>query len=258
LGRSLTNSRRRIGLVVSRTYPALYGRLCGRHPHLRPWHYQWLPGRILYRSLPLVLARVEGEVLDVGCEDSPYRDWMPGASGYVGLDVSPGPKVDVVVSPDGTWPLPDHRFDVVLCTQVLEHVRFTEHTLSEIHRVTRPGGNLILSVPFIYNEHGQPHDYRRLSQHGVRALLEDDWEIQKVIPQGGIGSSAGALVLNWMQLELSLTGPRILVALALLPVWIALTTVVNAAGALFDWIDRTGLFYGNVLVMATRREDDPS
>jgi SAM-dependent methyltransferase len=245
--------RRRIGTLAAETYRAFYRAICGQHPNLRPWHFQWLGGSILYRSLRPVLAQVEGEVLDVGCENSPYRAWMPRARGYVGLDVRPGPGVDVVVSPDDPWPLPDRRFDSVVCTQVLEHARFPEHTLAEIRRVTRPGGSLILSVPFIYNEHAVPDDYRRLSMHGVRALLEDEWEIDHLLPQGAVGSSIGMLLLNWLELTLTRSGARILALLAFLPAWIALSALVNLAGALFDRLDRTGQFYGNVLVVATRR-----
>ncbi|MEA2494171.1 MAG: hypothetical protein QOJ29_2082, partial [Thermoleophilaceae bacterium] len=249
----LSSPRRRLGPILARTYLALYDALCGRHPDLRPWHFQWLAGSILYRSLRPVLATVDGEVLDVGCEHSPYRDWMPLVRGYVGLDVQPGAGVDVVVPPGGAWPLTDGRFDSVLCTQVLEHVAQPAHTLSEIHRVTRPGGTLILTVPFIYNEHGTPADYQRLTRHGVRELLEHEWEIVQLTTQGGVGSSTGILLLNWANLTLLRTGPRVLATLVLLPAWLAFCAAVNAIGALLDRIDRSNLYYGNVLVVATRR-----
>lgn len=239
--------------AFARAYEALYGALCGRHPNLRPWHFQWLSGSILYRTLRPALARVEGQVLDVGCENSPYRGWMPRARGYLGLDVQPGPGVDLVVAPDEAWPLEDGRFDSVICTQVLEHAEHPEHTLSELRRVTRPGGRLVLTVPFIYHEHGSPHDYRRLSRHGVRALLEEHWQLEEVVRQGGAGSSAGSLLLNWAQATMFRTRSSRFAAVPLLPLWIAFCGLVNALAALLDAIDRTDLFYGNVLVVATRR-----
>src|SRR4051812_26929152 len=61
-------------------------------------------------------------------------------------------------SPQARWPLPDSSFDVLLCTQVLEHVSDLEHVFSEMVRVSRPGGRLIVSVPFYFNEHDPPLD----------------------------------------------------------------------------------------------------
>jgi SAM-dependent methyltransferase len=44
-------------------------------------------------------------------------------------------------------PLPDERFDFILCTEVLEHIAEHEHALDEIARVTAPGGWLLVTVP---------------------------------------------------------------------------------------------------------------
>jgi SAM-dependent methyltransferase len=252
----VTSTRRRhFGVHFARAYWSLYGNLCGRHPHLRLCHAQWLSSSILYRSLRPILEGLEGEVLDVGCESSPYRDWLVRATGYTGLDIRPGPHVDAVVSPSGSWPLSDGRFDAVICTQVVEHVASFANTLSELHRVTRPGGTLVLSVPFIYNEHGTPADYWRLSRNGVEILLGRTWEIIAIQSQGGVGSSVGVLFLNWAEQTLTRTGVRLLALLAVLPAWMGFCAAVNSVGFLLDRLDQTSLFYGNVLVVARRPID---
>lgn len=119
--------------------------------------------------------RLTGEVLDVGCGCKPYRPLVP-ATRYVGLDVD-NPFTRKVAAADvfydgGAFPLPDESFDAVLCSQVLEHVFTPEKFLSEIRRVLRPGGRLVLAVPFMWDEHEQPHDFGRYSSFGLRALLE--------------------------------------------------------------------------------------
>ncbi len=131
--------------------------------------------RELLRELRPLLAKLSGEVLDVGCGRKPYRTFIP-AERYVGLDIdSPATRAlgaaDVLY--DGQrFPFPDASFDSVLCSQVFEHVFTPEEFLCEIRRVLRPGGLLVLTVPFVWDEHEQPHDFARYSSFGLRSLLE--------------------------------------------------------------------------------------
>jgi SAM-dependent methyltransferase len=238
--------------ALGRAYKRPYDAVCGRHPNLRVWHSQWLGNKDLYSDLRGLLAEVEGDVLDVGCGEKPYEAWTPRARRYVGIDVEPGPEVDLVIRPRSRWELPDDAFDAVLCTQVLEHAVDPDHVLAEIERVLRPGGRLIVSFPFIYNQHAFPGDYRRFSRSGARTLLESRFEVQEVLAQGGIGSSTGVMFLNWVELSLDAPYLRLLLFTLLLPAWIALSALVNALGWALDGVDRTGAAYGNVLAMASK------
>jgi SAM-dependent methyltransferase len=231
----------------------VYTRYAGRHPRLRPWHHQWLAGTPLYAVLRPALAELSGDVLDVGCGAKPYRDWVPGARRYVGIDVFDGPSVDGLIVPGRPWPVDDAAFDAVLCTQVLEHVADVEQAVAELARVMRPGAHAIISVPFIFGEHNAPHDYRRLSEHGVRRLLEDhDLEVVTIKQQGAIGSTLGSIFLCWTFDALPRSGRGLLVAAPLLPLWSLLCLTVNALGAALDRVDRTGMYYGNLVVHARR------
>jgi SAM-dependent methyltransferase len=55
---------------------------------------------------------------------------------------------------------------------VLEHVFNPNEHLSEIYRVLKPHGMLLMTVPFLWNEHEQPFDYARYSSFGIRHLIE--------------------------------------------------------------------------------------
>jgi SAM-dependent methyltransferase len=231
----------------------VYTRYAGRHPRLRPWHHQWLAGTPLYAALRPALAELRGDVLDVGCGAKPYRDWVPGARRYVGIDVFDGPTVDGLIVPGRPWPAGDAEFDAVLCTQVLEHVPDLEHTVGELARVMRPGADAIISVPFIFGEHNAPHDYRRLSQHGLRRLLADhDLEVVEITQQGAIGSTLGSIFLCWTFDALPRGRRGMLISAPLLPLWSLLCLTVNVLGAALDRVDRTGMYYGNLLVRARR------
>jgi len=199
----------------------------------------------------VALADVDGEVLDVGCGEKPYESWA-SASRYVGIDVTPGAKVDVLIRPGQPWPLESASFDAVVCTQVLEHASDAEHVLSEIARVLRPSGTLILSVPFIYNEHDPHHDYRRFARRGIEHLLSDDFLVTDLTTQGGVGSSLSVIFLNWVELTMSRSRRRLAVFMALMPVWIVVSAIVNACGWVLDRLDQTDACYGNVLARAER------
>ncbi len=240
---------------LSDFYTRAYSLFCGRHPHLRPWHFQWLTVKDLYADLRRVLPQLSGRVLDVGCGDKPYEDWLNLALRYFGIDVSPGPRVDAVIEPGKPWPAEDASFDAVLCTQVLEHVPDLEEVLAEIDRVLKAGGQLLVTVPFAYPEHGAPQDFRRFSIHGVRQLFAERYEITELKPQGGIGSTMGTLWLNWAEAEMNRCKPTRLLKGALLPVWVVFSGLVNAVGWLLDKADTTRAFYGNVLLRAKKRCD---
>lgn len=233
----------------------VYDAVCGTHPNVRCWHFQWLSVRALHLDLRRVLPGVRGLVLDVGCGEKPYASWLPRGKGnrVVGIDLSPRPGVDVVVGEKDGFPFPDGAFDAVLCTQVLEHVGDLEQTLGEIHRVLIPSGVLVASFPFMYQEHGAPCDFRRFSRHGAVRILSGRYEIVETRALGGFGSTTCALFLAWLQTVWDRRSPTRVVKLPLLPVWLAATWVVNVLGLILDALDSTGAFYGNVLVVARKR-----
>lgn len=238
--------------LLGRLYEECYVALSGRHPNQRPWHFQWLAVKDLRKDLKRILRDVAGNVLDVGCGDAPYRALLSQAVSYRGLDVADG-AADIVVKEDQVWPIESGSIDSVLCTQVLEHVRDPRHFLNEIARVLKPSGTFVVTVPFLYNEHGNPHDYWRFTANGLSTFIGEDWEIVEAIKQGGIGSTCGVLFLNWLDTAMnSVQTTRVLKGL-LLPVWLIIALIVNAAGYIMDRFDKTASAYGNVLLVARRR-----
>lgn len=82
--------------------------------------------------------------------------------------------------------LADGSFDTVLLSDVLEHLPNPEQALTEVHRILRPGGVLILGVPFMYGLHEVPHDYHRYTEHLLRLRLEVlGHEVLHLQPLGG-------------------------------------------------------------------------
>jgi SAM-dependent methyltransferase len=233
-------------------YNKAYGKLCGVHPHFYPWHFQWLATKDLYADLRRILPRLKGRVLDVGCRDKPYEAWLELADECFGIDISPGPKVDLVIEPGAPWSAASASFDAAICLQVLHYVADLKNFLGEIDRVLKPGGTLVLTVPFAYNQHTLVNDYWRFSVDGMRESFAVRSEIVEIKPQGGIGSTMGLLLLNWLDSMLNQYQPTRFMKGFLLPVWIIFCAVINALGWLLDGVDRTRTFYSNVLLVARK------
>lgn len=135
----------------------------------------FLARRRLWAEMRRLSTFVQGRVLDVGCGTQPYRELFE-VSEYVGLDIdTPLARergtADAFYGGD-RFPFDEARFDTVLCNQVLEHVFNPELFVAEIRRVLANGGRLVLTVPFVWDEHEQPWDYARYTSFGLRALLE--------------------------------------------------------------------------------------
>ena len=239
--------------LLGNLYNRVYDKFCGVRPNLYPWHFQWLGVKDLYSDLKEILPSLKGRVLDVGCGEKPYESWLRSADEYIGVDIRSGPKVNFVIDYAKAWPLEDRTFDVVLCTQVLEHAVDIEQVLGLITQVLKPGGTLIVTTPFIYNEHGSPDDYRRFSIHGLERLLSQQYEVVQTKLEGRIGSVVGLLCLNWVEAVVNQSKRIRLLKGLFLPLWILFCCAVNSMSRLIDKTDPTSAFYGNVLLVARKR-----
>lgn len=118
---------------------------------------------------------LNGRLLDVGCGTKPYRSLI-SADEYVGLDIDNETARERGIAdhfyPGNFFPFADGSFDCILCNQVLEHVFTPNEFLGEIARVLVPGGKLLLTAPFVWDEHEQPNDYARYTSFGLHTLLE--------------------------------------------------------------------------------------
>jgi SAM-dependent methyltransferase len=122
-----------------------------------------------------------GVVLDVGCGSMPYREGILASSSaiesYLGLDLESN-NFDRELEPDLTWdgtriPLEDDCVDVAIATEVFEHCPDTSLVVREIHRILKPDGVLLFTVPFLWPLHEVPHDYFRFTPFALQSILTD-------------------------------------------------------------------------------------
>lgn len=148
----------------------------------------------LHDAMTEFAPNLSGRLLDVGCGSKPYRSLFT-VDACIGLDIDSEAARSRGIADhfyDGNaFPFVDGSFDSVLCNQVLEHVFNPDEFLAEIARVLKPGGKLLLTVPFVWDEHEQPYDYARYSSFGLRSLMEKQG--LRVIQHKKLGADASIL-----------------------------------------------------------------
>lgn len=146
-----------------------------------------IPGAAVGEWLHAHRHLVRGRLLDAGCGNRPYAPWYePLVESSVALDATPHGGVDVVGYAD-RLPFAGETFDTVLCTEVLEHVQDAERAASEMFRVTRPGGAVLVTVPYLYPTHEAPYDMRRFTHYGISDLMtRHGFEVLGVDAKGGV------------------------------------------------------------------------
>jgi SAM-dependent methyltransferase len=140
-------------------------------------------------------------VLDVGCGVKPYYPFFrDAASEYVGVDVVENPAADVHGSVEAL-PVPDGSFDLVLCTQVLEHTTDPQQAIRELRRVTAPGGRVLASTHGVEVYHPSPEDNWRWTHTGLERLFRTaEWSAVTVTPVGGTTACLGKLTATYVDL----------------------------------------------------------
>ena len=178
--------------------------------------------------------------LDLGSDKCPYRSLLETRGYQVKtLDLTLDNGADYAGTAESTG-LPDGSFDLVLCTQVIEHCMNPWRALTEAVRILKPGGALIVSAPHIWFYHPHPTDHWRFTQEGMVRLCKDvGLEPTVLLAQGG---SILALfqILNFLAYGVlgRAGGP--------------LYAVANAVGAAADRLAPNELFCVNFACLARR------
>jgi len=154
------------------------------------------------------LTHFQGELIDVGCGEMPYKQLIlqnSSISSYHGVDLVGGKEYKAGVKPDFLWdgvtfPFEDDSFGSAIATEVLEHCPDPSKTLSEIYRILKPNSPFILTVPFIWPTHETPYDFYRYTPFGLKHLLEMSGFLNiEVSCLGGWDASLSQVLGLWLK-----------------------------------------------------------
>jgi SAM-dependent methyltransferase len=142
---------------------------------------------------PVIIKYAKGQLADIGSSNVPYYhfykdlitdntcvDWGNSLSENSFLDY----EADLNKGLDF---LANDSFDTVLCTDVLEHIYRPEVLFSEMARILKPNGNIIVGVPFMYWIHEDPHDYHRYTHNKLKEFCtNNNLEVVQLNAYGGL------------------------------------------------------------------------
>lgn len=119
---------------------------------------------------------ISGKVLDFGCGNRSYEHLFDPKI-FIGLEIyrrgHDHSKERIDLYYDGiTIPFKNNSFDSILSIEVFEHVFNFGDILNELNRILKPDGYLLLTLPFVWEEHEQPHDFGRYTSFGIIHTLE--------------------------------------------------------------------------------------
>jgi SAM-dependent methyltransferase len=131
----------------------------------------------LYNGIASHATHFTGKLVDLGCGTKPYEHLFDNVSSYVGLDIEYSGnnegKSDIDVYYDGkVFPFESKSIDVLFSSETFEHIFNLPEILDEIHRVLKPGGQLLFTCPFFWPEHEAPFDFARYTSFAIKDLLQ--------------------------------------------------------------------------------------
>lgn len=197
-------------------------------PSASPAHIdRYIARQTILDALRSNAHHLRGLCLDVGCGDMPYRSLLLTppfqVTSYIGLDRL-GERAQQT-PPNLYWendriPLADATVDCALCTEVLEHCPDPILLLTEVHRVLKPGGTLVLTVPFLWPLHEVPYDWCRYTPFALRHLLESaGFCVQDLRPLGGYDRSLAQILALWVRRRPMNRWLRLPLTWLIYPIW---------------------------------------
>jgi SAM-dependent methyltransferase len=164
----------------------------------------YLIRRALFVKVRAIAPQLHGTILDFGCGSKPFENLFVNAASYTGLDIAVSghshadSKVDIFY--DGrNIPFEDATLDNVVSFEVFEHVFNLEEMLVEIHHVLRPGGTLLASLPFCWDEHERPYDFARYTTFGIQHLLvRAGFEVDRIERTNGFNQAVAIVGLLYL------------------------------------------------------------
>lgn len=154
----------------------------------------------LEQELEPVLKYLKGKVLNAGCGARDLSQFLLGGGAQEVENCDRKTTIpNAIICDLVRVPRETGAYDSILCNAVLEHVQYPDDVMRELHRLLKPGGILVLCVPFLQPYHPAP-DYRRYSREGMEELARiHHFELIEIYPVHTIAQTI--TWIGWSYLE---------------------------------------------------------
>ncbi|MBM3273024.1 methyltransferase domain-containing protein, partial [Candidatus Kaiserbacteria bacterium] len=185
---------------------------------------------ILRKAEHAALSKITliGSVIDLGGgKRAEYHKLFKGTFTITTANISEKSEPDILCDPEEPIPAKDDSFDGALLINVLEHIYEYRQLISETARILKPGGQMVIAVPYMMPYHGSPRDFHRYSKDTLGRALSGAGFVDIHIEALGTGVCAA----RWLFLQRLLPG-------FLQPLAFVINPLVTLADALFVFIAR--------------------
>ena len=194
-----------------------------KHPNRRA--INWFLYNISDRFLRKYSHLYKGVMYDLGCGERPYEDFfLKYVDKNAGVDWSGtmhNLKADVVADLNKPLPIENEVADTIISLSVMEHLCEPQTMLNEARRILKPGGAMILQVPWQWHVHEAPYDFYRYTPYGLRYMFAKAGFVDIVVEPAAGFFTTWILKFNYFTSRF-VRGPqilRVLIKTALLPIW---------------------------------------
>lgn len=220
----------------------------------------------LTKDIEYVLSQynIKGTVLDVGCGSKPYQSLFARnshISHYYGIDFHsfsinkdfPLRKPDYYFQKkynlSHELPFKNSQFNNTVSFQVLEHHQNPSKLISEMVRVTKKGGYIMMSFPFIWTLHEEPNDYFRFTHYAISNWLrQNNCQVVEIKKEGSVFSTISMLLNEEIGLLASKKGLFYILAFLLyIPFFL-----YQLLSFVLDKIYISPIFFSNYLILARK------
>lgn len=202
-----------------------------------PFHPQWHSFRDEINLMNNVGKAVHGTLIDVGCANQRLKSYIPEGCKYIALDYYKTASSFYETVPDiygnaQSLPFLNDCADTLALIEVIEHLPAPEIAFAEAYRVLKSGGELIVTVPFLYPIHDAPYDYQRWTRFGLEEIASNN--NFNIVEQHYRGHPAetSALLTNIAATKMTLNmlsnlNPAGLIAMFILVIFIPFTNILG-------------------------------
>jgi SAM-dependent methyltransferase len=178
--------------------------------------------------LKRVLSKFKGEVIDVGCGQSPYQYLLDKEmTTYFGIDITEAERFNyhnnkITFFNGEDIPFADEKFDGLICTEVLEHVEKYQRLIDEMHRVMKTGSTGLITVPWSARYHYIPWDFFRFTPSSLKTMFSKFSEVEIVNRGTDVTVIANKVIVMFIRNLMPVVAWKWIFA----PIWLLLTPIL--------------------------------